>query len=376
MSRYKYGDALKLPAITDMGPQDIKNVGSDLGLQQYRRTPRLSELIPYYVGLLTLLHATSEYRCQDPRDKIFALWSLAHQSLAGNFQVDYSKSIVEVYTSFAVKCLEAGDTRVLSAANAGTSTLDIPSWVPDWSVPLTSTPFWAYPKRTGRAGRLCKTFEAGVFSPDTRANFDSTRKQVSDGKELFVRGCRIGCVARTGDICATNANLDKIFSSSDNAFRSDCGIFPAPEAPSQIRGVSVADEDRYRFPSFVNDYLWQAVSKRTITRGFYENVQGRRFFKFPSSTAIQNLPPGYMAALRPLGSWREHCGLGPPGMRKGALVYVFRGFDVPFVIRKSPLDSTKYTLIGECCAEAFMQGEVLYAGWFSEERPGELVVLC
>jgi hypothetical protein len=72
----------------------------------------------------------------DPRDKIFGFHGLAYDS-SRFVTVDYSKTVVEVYQSFAQRYIQ--QTQTLNVVlRAGVSspgkvpTMSLPSWVPDW----------------------------------------------------------------------------------------------------------------------------------------------------------------------------------------------------------------------------------------------------
>lgn len=74
------------------------------------------------------------------RDKIYSLRGLiANNALAAGIIVDYNKSVERVYTDFSRHLLNTcPDLRILSVVirrHRTTTTLELPSWVPDWSQP-------------------------------------------------------------------------------------------------------------------------------------------------------------------------------------------------------------------------------------------------
>ena len=71
----------------------------------------------------------------DPRDMIYGLASLVNSKVKYTIQVDYSKSVEQVYTDFAVA--EISNTKRLDILTRGRPRslikYSVPSWVPDWS---------------------------------------------------------------------------------------------------------------------------------------------------------------------------------------------------------------------------------------------------
>ncbi|EXJ74130.1 uncharacterized protein A1O5_02424 [Cladophialophora psammophila CBS 110553] len=85
-------------------------------------------------------HGPHHFESTDPRDKIFALLSLASDredlKRRGVFP-DYSRSCAEIYTSAMAAFLQQGYMSLLSCCQAPKLRLGLPSWVPDWSRSVT-----------------------------------------------------------------------------------------------------------------------------------------------------------------------------------------------------------------------------------------------
>jgi hypothetical protein len=94
--------------------------------------------------LRTLLHRYKDFKATDPRDNIYALLGLRDFPTAG-IVVDYARSARELYTNAAeVMIRNTSDygrpttpsLNLICAAYRGAgSTHNLPSWVPDWSIP-------------------------------------------------------------------------------------------------------------------------------------------------------------------------------------------------------------------------------------------------
>ncbi|KAH7336533.1 heterokaryon incompatibility protein-domain-containing protein [Rhexocercosporidium sp. MPI-PUGE-AT-0058] len=98
----------------------------DLLRRQYR---------PREVELTYLLHQFSSAKCEDPRDKIYALLGLA-DGFSDYIVPDYTLSVAELYTKFAKGSITISGRLDIIAMNKPRirSRFNLPSWVPDWSV--------------------------------------------------------------------------------------------------------------------------------------------------------------------------------------------------------------------------------------------------
>jgi hypothetical protein len=91
---------------------------------------------PRSYTLSGLLAQARNLKCQDPRDKLFAILSLleSQQSLL-YVRADYSKSVSQVYIDAAIECIfHNNDLTMLEYITTPQITTDLPSWVPDWNV--------------------------------------------------------------------------------------------------------------------------------------------------------------------------------------------------------------------------------------------------
>ncbi|KAH6696422.1 heterokaryon incompatibility protein-domain-containing protein [Leptodontidium sp. MPI-SDFR-AT-0119] len=115
-------------------------------------------------GMLELLMAGRAYDATDARDKVYAILGMAEVPLnprelsprlvsAGDdkkerpvMRVDYSASVSEVYQHTAKYLINRDENLdilcILPTHRDGTSD-DLPSWTPDWRVPLSSRPLYA-----------------------------------------------------------------------------------------------------------------------------------------------------------------------------------------------------------------------------------------
>ncbi|KAF2727267.1 hypothetical protein EJ04DRAFT_595468 [Polyplosphaeria fusca] len=87
--------------------------------------------------LLLLLRKFWNRKASDPRDKVYALLSLAHSSgQTLEITPDYSKSEVEVFTQATLECIYSSKSlHVFNTELVRKFWKDLPTWVPDWDAP-------------------------------------------------------------------------------------------------------------------------------------------------------------------------------------------------------------------------------------------------
>jgi hypothetical protein len=103
-------------------------------------------------GILDLMTQFANYKCSEPKDRIYALYSMAsdlhpsglNQGSSGIIMtVDYSLGLQETYRNFALSAIDAGHlTDILHSAAGRTipEHLGWPSWLPDWRLSPTVSP--------------------------------------------------------------------------------------------------------------------------------------------------------------------------------------------------------------------------------------------
>ncbi|KAK3955543.1 hypothetical protein QBC32DRAFT_34601 [Pseudoneurospora amorphoporcata] len=126
--------------------------------------------------LLTLLFGTRRCKASDPRDRFFALLSLASDIQDSNLAADYSKTFKEVEMEFARHLVNDGyGLSLLNFAGlAPKRPLGYPTWLPDWTGRYSKTPHLIWELRLDK--QPAKVHLA------------------LDGQSLLVEGCCVGIV--------------------------------------------------------------------------------------------------------------------------------------------------------------------------------------
>jgi hypothetical protein len=96
------------------------------------------------ISLFSLITRFRDVGASDPRDKVFAFLHLATET--PGLKPDYRASVQTVFIGAARLLLDRHNLTVLSHVQdpSDTNVLGLPSWVPDFSVPLGRTPFVAH----------------------------------------------------------------------------------------------------------------------------------------------------------------------------------------------------------------------------------------
>lgn len=161
-------------------------------------------------ALFDLICRYRHFLATDRRDKIYAIWNMFTREPSKRLQTRYDKSVEEVYVDFVTEMmLDEIGLEVLR--HCGNGSPDIPSWVPDWSVPPTSlslpfrniqryfdVPWWAEPeyktpKAPVRADGTAKASEVRyhLSHPVRNAEDEKMRKRRIKRLEMTANGSAV-----------------------------------------------------------------------------------------------------------------------------------------------------------------------------------------
>ena len=285
-----------------------------------------------------MLEDTKESYCSDPRDRVYALLGISSNNMG--IIPDYEKTTEEVYTDLMCRNIRHRKSLVLlrycQIRSPHSRLRELPSWVPDFSVPNGSRPI-THCEASGRSAA-------------------ETHYNKANGS-LLIRGLHSATVIALTKPISTNASLTEIIvhcttwepsnmSTSHyshyhriepmfDAFVSTllCGeideILPLGLVPLTLETCKQAYRDCVEHKQMEDStvrYIEKVVAR----------VTGRAFFKTDN---------GFM-------------GLCPADTRVGDHVVVALGNTTPLLLRPSKRNSA-YKVVGGCYVHGMMGGEVI-----------------
>jgi hypothetical protein len=242
----------------------------------------------------------------------------------------------------------------------------MPSWVPDWN---NQNHFRLF---SGRS-----TYHAVLGKPPIF-------KFSANDAELSVQGFKIGGIDGLGASYYekyTSTEADDLLvqpTGLDNAYRTDDGLRDAVWRTligNRIHPNKVVPEEHaalLQCPLELKEQNSGEISRgrKTFNHLLKQNkefrVAGRSLSSFFPASGIMD-PEKARSALEQMFRLHRsrrlavtlsgHFGLVPIAARRGDLVYIFLGCNVPIILRKTEIG--KYHLIGGCYLHGFMEGEAM-----------------
>jgi Heterokaryon incompatibility protein (HET) len=328
------------------------------------------------ISLLLLLRLTRQFRCSDPRDRVFALLGLANSIESGvSIKPDYTKSVQDVYREVAVWLLEdKGTLQVLSAVQHGMKVPElIPSWVPQWSQCFTHT----------------------IASEDNNNASDGLlnhRSTIIDSEVLRVHGIEFDIATVVTEVIPRYSDpgkLDKALLKLWLEIVRPLGTYPRNQGRQMTLGMAfyealTAGKDWYGMPDVWRDgsqpgfgyvnfvtawrWHWEVVSPKSVDgHGLcdpfpYDRLDENQllarirepFINDDHRQSVETFGNG-CGNRRLFTTARGYIGVGPAAMKDGDLVSVLAGGFVPFVLRKREY----WALVGEAYVPGIMRGEAV-----------------
>jgi hypothetical protein len=329
----------------------------DYAMLMYHRKIRLDER----PELLAMMECIRPTKCKDPRDKLYSALGMSACGLG--IQVDYTLSVDEIYTNLA--CLSISRSQnlnILSYCSSNSGLVKVPSWVPDWTVPV---------KRESLGIPQCGIRGLGfpqqepLYPLSTRLNLDVRFE--SNGKILVLRA----------------SPLDEIVFVSRDDGKDDDGtpgdyvrwLRQWAELDFEKRDIfewirrdgweydATSQMDQFNQPTYLptNEPLLEAYF-RTLCANVLFDHQSRTEVQIPrnpDSFATLDMSMdafAFRSADRKLAvSTNGILILAPSATETEDIFTLIPGSEVPLILRK--VDGN-YRLIGQCYAHGFMGSEV------------------
>lgn len=298
-----------------------------------------------------LLRETRSAQATDPRDKVYALLGLAQGEKSIMPQPDYSISVRDTYLKvakywFHVK--SGNDLTFLNYVQGRNEANNLPSWVPDWSVPATTALLASHNLRAAGDSTILATFPSHTSISSTSAC-------------LTVRGVRLLTVkavevlSTTGFAERHHAEMISPFSDPyPTTTQSYLEVYPKALNPTSTSDFKILSEHK-------SSTFWPHISACSPKNEDPESLPPRYtqadLDKTLTYSYCVGLKEGYPVGRRFFVSNEGLMGLVPDGVAAGDEICILFGGYTPFVIRR--LEGGNYEFIGECYVHGLMNGEAM-----------------
>ncbi|MCJ1233371.1 hypothetical protein MMC14_001327 [Varicellaria rhodocarpa] len=315
----------------------------------------------------TCLRHVRVFEATDPRDKAYGLLGLVPDVDDFDFEVIYSskETLENVFIRLARALVESGDVyNVLLAAGTKASSMDVPSWVPDWS-------------HDQRQAQFSPIREEGNKSFYHAGGADSiSTKVLRDSRKLTVRGNLFDNIVLLSDTYySALPNKGKgmrdvmCWEAQSKTLIANLPSYPTGEPVHDVyRRVLVANKDNLDNEAsapYIDNYermlrMFQIEEQsRSCTEGGPSfDLDNEELQSLSRSVIEYAVPMSACIAERRLCVTRKgYMGLVPDDTTEGDVICVFVGADVPFILRRC--DDDDYKLLGDVYVHGIMKGELL-----------------
>jgi hypothetical protein len=297
----------------------------------------------------------------DPRDKIYSLRGIANKALATRIKVDYNDPVKTVYTDFSRTVLAIRpDLQILSAVilrHKSTSNIELPSYVPDWSLPKYGGGFLQ------RYYRFKPTHLFRAAGPSTpRVTL------IPDSNAISLEGFRLDTISRVIPIKSLLGARDGGSVSVDETILRDLA-------------TSVIAANTYAFsgePPWAAYFRTLTADRTALSPRIDQTYWSQYFASFSdwglhhSSGEVGDLPASaWELVSKDIGTIIEdknmfltthgYLGLGHEGFDAGDIVCILSGGEVPFILRETAKreDRGVFQFLSECYVHGVMDGEAV-----------------
>jgi Heterokaryon incompatibility protein (HET) len=302
------------------------------------------------IGLDDLLDRTLSLDCFDPRDRLYAIRSLAYPAERELIIPDYSLSVGEVFKYYTLRRIRAfgnGVSILTRCLLRDTSSIPkMPSWVPDFSSTNNPSTLFAFPA----AGR--STFDGAVTND-----------------QLTVQAVKLATITSllyTLEPSYTNLEIIEVFRSLEKSIPSS--VYAGGGSTSDAFIDAIVFGERAELMPRARGYFPSLEEYRRVLEDSEVEVEHR-------GEEIQKIVARFMEVAQT--RFRERCffntqegffGVCPESARHGDVVVVALGIKLPLVLRPvTHQGKSCYLVVGACYVSGAMHTELLLGpipiGW-------------
>ena len=300
------------------------------------------------ISVYTLRHDLGHFFCQDPRDKIYSvLGILSPSSCSLQIKPNYDRETRDLYIDFAQRIFTTRSCiDTLNACELWSRTLDIPSWVPDWSTPVNCTHL--LPSRWSACAWIA-----------SRPTFDGT------GLRCTVPGIFITRITELKEALLSRGEITR-----EEFFRYMRAIRPSGEDMTSLYmtgqtlmevycRVLIADgfRDAYQPSNPLCPNFAQGLDSLTLAWSDHASDIERVNASERPNTYFQAIL-NYTSKRRFFRSSDGYLGLAPLETQTGDALCVLLGCRFPIILR--PAANHTWLVVGPCYAHGLMRGETIY----------------
>lgn len=330
--------------------------------------------------LLELIEETRHFKSTMPVDKIYAILGLVHDN---NIPIDYNAKPEDVFRQFAIQYLRPQqnlDILYHCVVTKQAGTLDIPSWVPDWTRPGYVEPFRIRDLRCNAGGKapISLRFENNDKTLVIKGRLIDTIEEI-DGLRPIPQES-IGPEPNHRYPSYDNARRQEATREAERKWLKSARDFALPEGDATAPAVREAfwrtfmfNSTRYHEPPDAEacalgcNMYFEAVVEDTSIPQILRERKKKRVDEGMDDVAMDEQErrgvDQFLSGFLRWGRYRRffrsrdgHFGWSVDGAQVGDWVVVLDGGKYPLVLRGK---GQWYTIVGDCYIHWFMNGEAL-----------------
>lgn len=310
-------------------------------------------LRPIDYSLFWLKDSIQGALCTDPRDYIYGLMGMLKEQEDMGIIPDYSKSTATVYREVTLRYIEVyHDLQILEIWHSDESVdesaspfeIEVPTWVPNWSVGVALPRFLSFRMCPGALGACSEYLGNGILRVAGIAK--------GTIKDLFGLEARTPAelqnMVRT--IVPDNAAQlpypggGNLWDAYQSALCGDC--LSDRSIPKHTNSLLTSEESKVAMENIMLDKSHEAIG----ADGTW--VKESLEFRFDMSVFLMQLESQFFVSDEGLIGW------APLAAEEGDVIACMLGGDTPMVLRLVPSrQGQQFKVIGPCYLQGFMYGE-------------------